>query len=199
MIAKRIGVRAASAAALTAALVFSGGLVAQAAELPDSETTLASSAALVPAGFDSAVAEANGYKIVTDSTGEQRSVAVSPEAIEFERQLARTPSITPFTTFVSGPCGTSWINAVSRGNTKVISTGYVVPRPVIVKTWTVQVWGWGGLPSYTWGGSSGASWSSSWSFTLSGADFANVLPGSNVVMNNGTVCLSGSPGENFHS
>lgn len=154
---------------------------------------------MVLAGFDIDVAEANAYTIVEQGDGTQQSVPVSPEAIAFEREFVAKQDTRTRTTWVNGPCGNSWINAVSRGNTKFISTGFVVPRPVIAMNWTVQVWGWGGLTSHTWLGGSGPSWSSSWSFSLSGGDFANVLPGSNVVMNNGAVCLSGSPGENFHS
>ncbi|WP_426624451.1 hypothetical protein ACPPVW_18160 [Leifsonia sp. McL0607] len=191
-------IRAGLGAIAAGALIFSGAVAAQASETPGAETvTLNVSEAMVPAGFDPAVAEANGYKIVTDSTGEQRSVPVSAEAIAFEERLASS-ALKARTTWVQGPCGNSWINAVSKGNSKFISTGYVVPRPVIAKLWIVQVWGWSGLPSFSWSGPSGASWSSSWSFS-GGGDFANVLPGSNVVMNNGTVCVSGSPGENFHS
>lgn len=185
-------IRVGLAAALTGTLVLSGALAARAADSTQGTETV--SVAMVPSGFDSAVAEANGYQIVTDSDGQQRSVAVSPEAIRFEKSLAMSR-----TTWAEGPCGNSWINAVSRGNSKFISTGFVVPRPVIAKNWTVQVWGWSGMPSYWWGGASGSSWSSSWSFSMPGDGFANVLPGSNVVMNNGTVCASGSPGENFHS
>ena len=166
--------------------------------MPQEATETSATTGLILSGYDPVVAEANGYVIVTDDAGAQQSVAISDEAIEFERQLSRQ-CIFSRTTWVNGPCGNSWINAVSRGNSKFISTGFVVPRPVIAKSWTTQVWGWGGLPSYTWVGPSGSSWSSSWSFSLSGGDFANVLPGSNVVMNNGAVCLSGSPGENFHS
>lgn len=189
---RRAAIRAGIAAAATGAFVLSGALAASADEpSPQMETV---TLAMVPSGFDVAVAEANGYRVVTDADGSQRSVAVSQEAIDFERALARTR-----TTYVSGPCGNSWINAVSRGNSKFISTGYVVPRPVIAKNWTVQVWGWSGMPSTWWGGASGPSWSSSWSFSMPGDGFANVLPGSNVVMSDGTVCASGSPGENFHS
>lgn len=198
MISRRVGIRAGLSAIATGVLIFSGVAAAHASEAPSAETvTVSASEAMVPAGFDPAVAEANGYKIVTDSTGAQRSVPVSAEAIAFEERLTRGTGLAR-TTWAEGACGNSWINAVTKGNSKFISTGYVVPRPVIAKSWTVQVWGWSGLPSFSWTGPSGASWSSSWSFS-GGGDFANVLPGSNVVMNNGTVCVSRSPGENFHS
>lgn len=147
-------------------------------------------------GYDAAVAEANGYSIVTDEAGVTRSVPVSADALAYERQLER--AVLSRTKFVDGPCGSSWINAQSSGQRKVITTGYTVTHPVIAKNWTVQVWGWSGLPSHHWGGASGATWFSSWSYN-GGGDFANVLPGSNVVMSNGAVCVSGSPGENFHS
>lgn len=192
-------IRSALTIAVTAALILTGGAAAQAATVETESTTLLNATALVPAGFDRVVAEANGYAIVADGHGGQHSIPVSADAVEFERRLEQDSSAQSRTTWVQGPCGNSWINAVSRGNSKTISTGFVVPRPVIAKTWTVQVWGWSGLPAFTWAGGSGPSWSSSWSFSLSGGDFANVLPGSNVVMNNGAVCVSGSPGENFHS
>jgi hypothetical protein len=189
---RRNAIRAGLAAAVTGVLVLTGAVGAEADDLAyATETT---SVAMAPSGFDAAVAEANGYRVITGDDGKQRSVAVSPEAIAFERALERSR-----TTYVSGPCGNSWINAVSRGNSKFISTGYVVPRPVIAKNWTVQVWGWSGMPSHWWGGATGPSWSSSWSFSMPGDGFANVVPGSNVVMSDGTVCASGSPGENFHS
>lgn len=193
----RMGIRAGLAVLLSCALALAGAVAAGAAEAPEVSETLNFSAAMVPAGFDLDVAEANGYTIVTNADGTQQSIPVSDDAIEFEQQLVRSAAKSR-TTWVEGPCGNSWINAVSKGNSGFISTGYVVPRPVIAKSWTVQVWGWSGLPSFSWTGPSGASWSSSWSFS-GGGDFANVLPGSNVVMNNGTVCVSGSPGENFHS
>lgn len=152
--------------------------------------------AMTLSGYDAAAAEQNGYKIVTGTDGTQKSVPVSAAAIAYEQQLARR--VTPKTTFVDGPCGSSWINAKSSGQRKVITTGYTVSHPVIAKSWTTQVWGWDGLRNFSWTGPSGGTWFSSWSYN-GGGDFANVLPGSNVVMSNGAVCLSGSPGENFHS
>ncbi|GIT81481.1 hypothetical protein LLS1_31500 [Leifsonia sp. LS1] len=191
---KRILASGVAASALAASLCATAP--ASAATGAETEGTSTVSLPMAFSGYDATAAEQNGYAIVTDATGARSSVPVSADAIAFEQQLARQASSR--TAYVDGPCGSSWINAKSSGQRKTITTGYVVTHPVIAKTWTVQVWGWSGLPSFTWSGPSGATWFSSWAFN-GGGDFANVLPGSNVVMSNGAVCVSGSPGENFHS
>lgn len=153
-------------------------------------------------GFDEAVAEANGYEILTDANGVQRSVPVSEQAIAFE--ISRTAELADASdgssanrTTVTGNCGTSFVGVTRYGNRIMVGTGYAVFYPVVARLWVVQIYSFAGLPSFTWTGSSGASWNSAASFFMSAGGVASVTPGSSVVMTNGAVCWSGSPSEGF--
>jgi hypothetical protein len=103
-------------------------------------------------GYDAAVAEANGFTIVTHPDGSQESVPVTPEAIALASEwgddvAARGPKVT-----VPGNCGSSWIKIDSGAfDVKRIETGYDVKAPVANRVkWAVQIQRIGGLPTINW-------------------------------------------------
>jgi hypothetical protein len=158
--------------------------------------------AMVLHSYDADVAAAHGYKIVTNPDGTQQSVPVTPEAVAEDQAIAAANQPAPGgvhanRTVVYGPCGSSFIGVTANGNDIIIGTGYSVGRPVIGRVWAVQVFGFGGLPSHTWLGGSGPKWNSAYAFFYTGGGFANVTPGSSVILDNGAVCYSGAPGESF--
>lgn len=145
-------------------------------------------------GYDEEVAEANGFKIVTDENGQQTSVPVTDEA---KALVADAPVATPYDTVV-GNCGQSWLNG-SKGANDVVSftTGYSVRAAVVLHQWRVSAVGaiTSGEKNYA-QGAGGPVWSTSGSTTAIGPGWAIVPPLSPVAMVklvDGTTCYSGGP------
>ncbi|MFE9454803.1 hypothetical protein [Streptomyces sp. NPDC006739] len=137
-------------------------------------------------GFDAAVAEQHGYKIVTLPNGEQTSVPkdghVAPHSIPV----------------VHGDCGESYIHFYATGGhyDGEVNTGYKVDYSVVRYGWTVDVtdrFGLGKLPDSGW--ATGASHEMHFLTHSGGAGdaTAEVEGGSYVVMIDGEECHSGSP------
>jgi hypothetical protein len=163
-------------------------------------------AAAISAGEDAttmrAPDSAANWRRRPNPDGTQQSVPVTPEAVAEDQAIAAANQPAPGgvhanRTVVYGPCGSSFIGVTANGNDIIIGTGYSVGRPVIGRVWAVQVFGFGGLPSHTWLGGSGPKWNSAYAFFYTGGGFANVTPGSSVILDNGAVCYSGAPGESF--
>jgi hypothetical protein len=140
-------------------------------------------------GFDSAVARAHGYKIITRH-GVKMSVPVA------HPDLNLGPDNT-----VTGNCGKSWIY-LSPGTLKFYYyTGFVVNSPANTYHWTVHLYG----PNYweqnrTWsGGMSGTKWRApaSGDYTVDVDDTGyyrgEVDKASYAILDNGSVCHSGGP------
>jgi hypothetical protein len=181
----------------TSVALLAGPSAAFATEATPEPTVAESEVGMVLESYDSEVAAANGYEIITNADGTQASIPVTEETIAFEAALLAEQSGARYTR-VDGPCGWSWINVTNNGNHKTVTSGYTVPRAVISKTWQVQMIGWAGISGSDWKtGPSNPTWEMIFGVFYNGGGFANVTPGSNVVMNNGSVCSSGSPGENF--
>lgn len=94
-----------------------------------------STSGMYVAGFDLAVAKANGYKVVTLSNGDRQSVPINVKsglpkgpvlhkATNKKRTGARTSANTDYAA-VYGNCGQSWIRNTEVGNNRVsVASGY---------------------------------------------------------------------------
>lgn len=151
-------------------------------------------------GFDPAVAEANGFRIITAADGSQSSEPVTSEA----RELVAAYDTSSATTFgyaeVQGNCGYSWID-ITRGLSSItrIKTGYTVRLPTKSRLWSVTLFGVAGIPNYSMNSPIGgpATWSTSANVSYGSGGFGNVPPGSQVTLTDGSICVSGNPGTNF--
>lgn len=162
-------------------------------------------------GYDSAVAEANGYEIVTDSTGHQSSVPVTPEAQTRDAQKTAPLSFVKKNGFgngvtpneleydeVNGDCGLSYVGAEKGANDRVsYETGYVVNDAVAFYSWRVIASGF--LSSETAkfsGGLSDAEFSASGTLTAKGFG-TTFVPGVSsaaaATLVDGSICYSGGP------
>jgi hypothetical protein len=120
-------------------------------------------------GYDEAVAEANGFKIITYAGGSWESVAVTEDAKRLNVETgvmrpapAETSDGTAARGTVYGNCGTSWVDAYDSGRRVPASTGYNVTAPVYSRiAWAIYFtsWAYGGS-SVGWEGgvSTPASW-----------------------------------------
>ncbi|WP_448058384.1 hypothetical protein [Cellulomonas hominis] len=145
---------------------------------------------MVVTGFDSKVAAANGYQIVTRADGTQASVATGPS-------VSPLADVTPATT-VGGTCGTSSVVLLDAGGGKAaVSTGWTTIRGAISYSWSVTVAGSAGTYTKNFGGGllNRSSWTGSFTWTVprTGYYIAGVSPSSSVVLNNGSVCSSLAP------
>jgi len=163
-------------------------------------------------GYDVAVAEANGYKIVTHADGSQESVPVTPAAKAREAvkpslterlQASKAASeVTPYDEVV-GNCGLSYLDG-SKGANDTISyeTGFVVRDAVKSFRWQVNANGFltNGSKSYS-GGAGDAEWGTSGSVRAVGPGTAFV-PGASAVaaatLIDGSICYSGGPSFSFN-
>jgi hypothetical protein len=174
--------RAAGIVATAALMSALGATSAQAAEEAPARATQSTS--MTFGGYDSGVAAAHGYEIITALGGMQFSVPVT-EAARKEAQSAGT---------AAGDCGTSFVNAAKLSNdTLAVTTGYQVPFPVAEKTWRVLAQSLLSSHVFPWDGPSGGAWSSQAAATVPGPGVAGVTAGSHVVGTNGRVCYSGLP------
>lgn len=140
-------------------------------------------------GFDSAVARAHGYKIIT-----RHGVKMSVSAVHPNRNLR--PDNT-----VYGNCGKSWLY-LSPGTLKFYYyTGFAVNSPAYDYHWVVHLYGpnfW--EQSRTWNGAMSGTvkrFPSSGDYTVvvddTGYYRGAVDTGSYAILDNGNVCYSGGP------
>jgi hypothetical protein len=143
-----------------------------------------SSAPMSFRGFDSSVAEAHGYRIVTDADGRQASVPVSADA----RSEVVLDNALP------GDCGSSFVTAAKLSNdTLAVNTGYDVPFPVAERSWRVNAQSVFSSHTFAWDGPSSGAWSAQAAATLVGPAVAVVPLTAYVVGDDGTVCYSAGP------
>lgn len=143
-----------------------------------------SSAPMSFRGYDTSVAEAHGYRIVTDAHGRQTSVPVSAEA---KSEVVLDDAL-------PGDCGSSFVTAAKLSNdTLAVNTGYDVPFPVAEKTWRVNAVSVFSSHTFPWDGPSAGAWSAQAAATLVGPGVAVVPLTAHVVGDDGTVCYSAGP------
>jgi hypothetical protein len=138
-------------------------------------------------GYNVAVAEANGYKIVTATDGTQSPVPVTAQA------KAET-EVTPMNT-VPGDCGTSSLSAAKLANdTLAVHTSYNVPFAVAQRSWRVNaqsILGWNA--SIPFSGPTGGFWSGDGTAWIVGPGVAIVPLTAWVMSSTGQTCYSGGP------
>lgn len=144
-------------------------------------------------GFDSAVAEANGYEIRTSENGTQYSVKKGTPKGSSGEMTAQGE--------VEGGCGKSWVWLTPRDNREVnIRTGFSVSDAVRDFTWTVTLDDQGGRTKHDFLGHpdadgfvdknrivSGLTRGSARAYVIALANFA--------ILVNGQVCFSGGPAD----
>ncbi|CAN00463.1 hypothetical protein DOU17_10190 [Clavibacter michiganensis subsp. michiganensis] len=187
----RARLRSAATVVALAAIAASTCVALPAQAASRDETPIAGTYASAPMsfrGYDSSVAEAHGYRIVTNSDGRQTSVPVSAEA----RRQAVLDNVAP------GDCGSSFVNAAKLSNdTLAVTTGYKVPFTVAEKTWRVNAVSVFSSHTFPWDGPSGGAWSAQAAATLVGPGVAVVPLTAHVVVVNGRVCYSAGPTASF--
>jgi hypothetical protein len=174
------------------------------------------------AGFDEAVAKANGYKIVTYANGDKQSVPIDPKSNLpkspiFSAQSLTKSSLAPLkgatrtspagqetaelaanTDYneVRGNCGVSWIRVGQSGTNKVsIASGFRnTPWPAYFWIWDVQLSDINGNSHQTHQGAAGGYEASRAWLNLNqyGYTYDFVYAGGATLIN-GTICLSGRP------
>lgn len=111
--------------------------------------------------------------------------------------------ITPYgSATVRGNCGSSSISLNQSSSSAVrMTTSYNVRLPVTTRWWSIALFGVGGFPIFPFNGGAGPkSWGTAaiLPYQHGGAGgFGNVTPGSFVVLTDGAICFSGSPGTTF--
>lgn len=144
-------------------------------------------------GFDSAVAEANGYEIRTSENGTQYSVKKGTPRGSTGDMIAQGE--------VEGGCGKSWVWLTPRGNREVnIRTGFSVYDAVVDFSWTVTLDDQGGQTKHDFLGHydadgyvdknrivGGLTRGSARAYVIALANFA--------ILVNGQVCFSGGPAD----
>lgn len=167
----------------------------------------AASAPMSVTGYDEAVAEANGFKIVTYDDGSIEAVAVTDAAKRLNvdtgimHPTTGTGDGTAARGTVYGNCGNSWVDAWDSGRYVPVETGYNVTAPVYNRiSWTVYYtnWSYGGN-SVGWPG--GQSTPSSWT-GYSGAIYPSasdgfVMAAGSIQLITGMICSSGNPTDAF--
>jgi hypothetical protein len=185
---------------------------ANAATAPTAELTGPRQFTMTVGGYDAAVAEANGYKIVTHADGSQESVPVTPAA---KAREAAKPSlserlqsskaageVTPYDEVV-GNCGLSYLDG-SKGANDTISydTGFVVRDAVKKFRWVVNANGFLTSDSKSYSGKAGdAEWGTSGSVRAVGpgtAFVAGVSAAAAATLIDGSICYSGGPSFGFN-
>ncbi len=166
----------------------------------DQQDTLTIIVPMVFGGYDSAVAEAHGYRIETLPGGNQISVPVTNDAKE-ETRRARVASGIVANGAVTGPCGTSSLALTRRGTAVRVVTSYNVVGVSTGHVWNVDVHFNNGIvfPVGFTGFASSSSWAASsttnTSFNVGG--WGVVTPGSFAILTDGRICYSGSPTDLF--
>ena len=165
---------------------------------PTTETT---HAAMTVSGYNAEVAEANGYKIVTNADGTQESVPVTDAAIAQRRQADQLRAAAPQETASPAVvCGDSWASGTKVANdTVAFNTGFIVYGAAYEHTWTVYADGFITANSWSTSGAGPASGNESWEGAIPGVvgpGIGGVPFGSasaSVVLVDGTVCYSDGP------
>src|SRR5215207_1343180 len=129
------------------------GVLATATSTASADSVVRARTGMTVASFDRAVAEANGYAIVTLPSG---TVASVPKALA-TTAAAGDPSVLATTlgeSTVGGNCGYSYIEFYARGGaTADLRTGFGVIRGAISYWWRVDIIDTGGVSQQRWSGS----------------------------------------------
>lgn len=152
--------------------------------------------------FDVAVAEANGFKIITREDGMKQSVPVTPGAIaEQERaeRLTKQHNVLARGEANMGNCGKSWIDAAKGANDQLtLKTGFQTYMSVNSFRWDVAASALIRGTTVSWkGGAVGTSWSGKSTKTVIGPGVAQLRLSqdlSYVLLVNGTKCQNSIPG-----
>lgn len=168
----------------------------------DEAVTFSVSAPMNIVGYDSEVAEAHGYRIVTDANGVQSSVPVTRAAVaEREREVAAAESlILPFDT-KRGTCGTSSLTGRKGSHdTVTFTTSFSIIGNVAEYDWAVDA---NGFVTSNWWSTSGTGPTpgsqKTWTGAIPGvigwgkAKVPNNSARASVIKTDGGVCYSGGP------
>ena len=161
---------------------------------------------MVVKGYDAQVAEANGYKIVTNADGTQQSVPVTSAAIAQQAKSDQLRAAAQATTQIAASsaggvvCGDSWVSGAKlANNTVAFHTGFLVYGAASYHVWTVYAVGTITANSWATSGSGPYSGTQSWEGGIStvigpgvgGVPFLS--PAASVVLENGSICFSVGP------
>lgn len=154
-------------------------------------------------GFDSEVAQANGFKIQTDASGEQSSVPVTANA----RKMVQANAV-PYSTSsnlgkptlrstVRGNCGSSNFTLTVEGSQLLgATTGYTLRLPMISRIWSWTALSIHGIRSKPWNTTTpgGTTAKQKVLYTVNPYGWRGQVDiGSSVVLSDGTICSSGLP------
>jgi hypothetical protein len=201
---RALSISGAAVLALTTLLVPQAAF-ADTLEEPTTDSSSAS-APMTVVSYDAAVAEANGYQIVTNPDGTQSSIPVTDEAKA--QQAAADAAKAEYESggvsargVVDGDCGSSWISASKIANdTVAYQTGYIVWGAVVDSQWTIVATGFITGNSVTLHpGANAGTWETEGGVNnVVGPGVAGVTTGSSfAVLAGGQVCYSGGPTATF--
>ena len=189
-------------AALALVTVFTPQVAFADTQQEEPPETVSASMPMSVDSYDAAIAEANGFEIVVDESGETRSIPVTDEAKALVAAAeAEAPEVIARDTVV-GNCGQAWLNGSKGANNKVsFTTGYSVRLPVQLHQWRVSAIGaiTSGEQNYA-QSAGGAVWSKAGSTTAIGPGWALVpalSPVAMVKLVDGSTCYSGGPSFTF--
>ncbi len=165
-------------------------------------------------GYDEDVAKANGFEIVTDSSGAQSSVAITEKAKKIVREMKEkqaklkanreSDGEIDLMNIVYGNCGSSSLNISRRGSNNIaIGTSYSVTFPAVSHVWSVigNTSSQGFLENFdglVFGGASTASSSTHEIFVNNNISAAaQVTSGSYAQLVTGGKCFSGLPSDSY--
>ncbi|WP_256728800.1 hypothetical protein [Microbacterium oleivorans] len=192
------------AAVLTLAVALMPQAALAATPEPAAPETISETAPMVVGGYDAAVAEANGFKIVTHEDGTQESVPVTEAAAaqlqQADQRRAEAQLESAAADPVPGNCGSSWASGSKRANdTVAFSTGFIVFLAAYEHDWRVYANGFISGNYWSTGGAGPSTGSKSWTGAIPGV----VGPGiggvpaysasASVILVDGTVCYSVGP------
>lgn len=160
---------------------------------------------MVKSGFNERVAEAHGFKIVSDVDGTQRSIPVTPEAEALLRQGDQLRAQSQAIASDVDNCGSSWATGTKIANdTVAVNTGFQVFLAASEYDWTVYANGFITGNSWYTGGLGPASGYKNWNVGISnvvgpgwgGVPYASAS--ASVILVDGTVCYSVGPTFTFN-
>ncbi|PZF66464.1 hypothetical protein DEI81_02385 [Curtobacterium sp. MCBD17_013] len=171
---------------------------------PSSPATVHISIPMTFGGYDVAVAEEDGYQIVTGPGGVQKSVPVTPAAKQEAAAAAATaPSGVHTDDEVNGNCGLSYLDG-SKGanNTITYDTGWLVRDAVKKWHWYVEADGFLTGSHHSWSGTAhDAEWGVSNQKLTAIGPGTIFVPGvsaeAETVLVDGSTCYSGGPSFDF--
>jgi hypothetical protein len=192
-------------------MTFSGASAAVASPQAPAPASQEKQVGMYVAGFDEAVAKANGYKIVTYANGDRQSVPVDPQSklpkgpvlhaqsptkMAPAKQSVRSAAANTDYNEVWGNCGVSWIRVSQTGTNKVsVASGFRnLPDPAYFWTWDISLSDRNGTSHQTHSGPTfGTAASRIWSnLNQYGYTYDYVYAGGATLIT-GTICLSGRP------